>query len=219
MVRRVRHRKHRLVQVRARPCWRTGFSQRRRTARSHGRLHGMRSRFPAAAIGCGFLLDSVQAAGLSDALIRNRRVTPFPIGAMGDMLFDESAIVAEHKALIKPGNLGEMYLGGMGGCCKLLHRLGSDTDHKGNLEIVTIMDLAGHSALSCGAGMHLSAASYWAPATQQLRHLVESEQLFELFQLIPEEALVWRSSTGKNRHNRYRDAKIRERLTDLRGDP
>ena len=67
--------------------------------------------------------------------------------------------------------------------------------------------------------MRLATTGYWAAATHQLRHLVECELLFELFRLVPEEAVNWRRVAGWDWYNTYKESKVRKTLRGLRGEP
>jgi hypothetical protein len=132
------------------------------------------------------------------------------------MLFDESAIIAAHRPLIRNGDLGDAYRTGTMACVRLIENVVRSPDID-RAEATVVADLGARTVNACGAASLLALSGYWSPAVHQLRDIVECHQLFELFRLNPPKAVEWKSARGPARYRQFGFGQVRKLLEEKRG--
>lgn len=133
------------------------------------------------------------------------------------MLFDVSAVEAQHRALIEGGNLGVAFLAGTYGCVRLIEDIVRGGNWNNERATFVVIDLGVRIINDCGAASQLALAGFWSAAAHQMRDLVECHQLIEYFRYHPSQAQPWFDCAGKERHEKYAFGKIFNELEKVRG--
>ena len=133
------------------------------------------------------------------------------------MLFDVSAVEAQHGPLIQNGNLGDAFRAGTLGCVRLIE----DVVHGGRWNderaTVAVVDLGVRIINNRGAAGQLALAGFWSAAAHQVRDLVECHQLIEYFRHRPSDARLWFESDGKEGYKNFGFGRVFDRLSKDRG--
>lgn len=133
------------------------------------------------------------------------------------MLFDVSAVEAQHLPLIQNGNLGDAFRAGTFGCVRLIQDVVLGGNWNADQANLIVVDLGVRIINNCGAAAQLALAGFWSPAGHQIRDLVECHQLIEYFRYRPADALEWFESDGKDRYQKFSFGKVFDKLAKERG--
>ncbi|PWJ89800.1 hypothetical protein C8D77_106122 [Mesorhizobium loti] len=133
------------------------------------------------------------------------------------MLFNVSAVEAQHLPLIQNGNLGDAFRAGTSGCVRLIQDVVLGGNWNAERATLIVVDLGVRIINNCGAAGQLALAGFWSPASHQIRDLVECHQLIEYFRYRPADAQEWFESLGKERYNKFGFGLVRKELEKLRG--
>lgn len=133
------------------------------------------------------------------------------------MLFDVSAIEAQHRPLIQNGNLGDAFRAGTLGCVRLIEDVVHGRNWNDERATFLVVDLGVRIINDCGAAGQLALSGFWSAAGHQLRDLVECHQLIEYFRHRPSDAKEWFESDGRERYKKFGFGKVFDRLVLERG--
>jgi hypothetical protein len=133
------------------------------------------------------------------------------------MLFDVSAIEAQHRPLIQNGNLGDAYRAATFGCVRLIEDVVHGQNWNDEHATVVVVDLGVRIINDCGAAAQLAVSGFWSAAGHQVRDLVECHQLIEYFRHRPSDAQEWFESSDKERYKKFGFGKVFDKLAQDRG--
>lgn len=133
------------------------------------------------------------------------------------LLFDVSAVEAQHRPLIQNGNLGDAFRAGTFGCVRLIEEVVHDSNRHSGPPAFVVVDLGVRIINDCGAAAQSAMSGFWSAAAGQVRDLVECHQLIEYFRHRPSDAEPWLDCEGKERYQRFGFGKVFDRLEQDRG--
>lgn len=133
------------------------------------------------------------------------------------MLFDVSAVEAQHTPLIQNGNLGDAYRSATFGCVRLIQDVVVGGNWNDERATHVVVDLGVRMINDCGAAALQALAGFWSPAGHQVRDLVECHQLIEYFRRVPSDAQRWFDSEGRKRYTQFGFGEVYSKLQKERG--